>query len=195
MRLSGKTDSTGCFNHDEVTVRRRAPCCLAKVMGGVIAALCAIGWLSVAMAQRGEISAPAQPIPFSHKVHAGTLKLQCKMCHPNPDPGETMTIAAPSVCMQCHASVKKDSPAVQKLAEAAKSGRAIPWVRIYRTPSYVSFSHRTHLEKANTCQECHGTVAEREQLYREADLSMGGCMECHRVKKASVDCAFCHEPR
>src|SRR5579862_6227053 len=33
---------------------------------------------------------PAQPIPFSHKVHAGTLKLACGTCHPNPDPGELM---------------------------------------------------------------------------------------------------------
>src|SRR5439155_13324424 len=115
-------------------------------------ALCAMVFLNVAIAQRGEGTAPAQPIPFSHKVHAGTLKLQCKMCHPSPDPGETMTIASPSTCMQCHASVKTESPAIQKLAEAAKSGRPMAWVRIYRTPSYVSFSHRTHLEKANTCQ-------------------------------------------
>ena len=27
------------------------------------------------------------------------------------------------------------------------------------------------------------------------DLSMGGCMDCHRMKKASIDCSFCHEPR
>ena len=29
---------------------------------------------------------------FSHKVHAGTVKLPCKACHPNPDPGDEMTI-------------------------------------------------------------------------------------------------------
>lgn len=39
-------------------------------------------------------AAPEQPIPFSHEAHAGTLKLQCRMCHPNPDPGEAMRIAA-----------------------------------------------------------------------------------------------------
>src|ERR1700737_2658462 len=142
----------------------------------VVAAL-----IRVAAAQ--EASAPVQPIPFSHKVHAGNLKLQCKMCHPNPDPGETMTIARPATCMQCHSTIKTDSPAIQKLAEADKSGRAIPWVRIYTTPSFVFFSHRTHLEKANTCQDCHGSVAERDRLYREADLSWGGCMGCHRRRK------------
>jgi cytochrome c7-like protein/class III cytochrome C family protein len=164
-------------------------------LGGRSVVVCAILFTGGAVAQRGEQTAPAQPIPFSHKVHAGTLKLQCKMCHPNPDPGEFMTIAAPSTCMQCHTSVKTDSPAIQKLAQAAKSGQPVNWVRIYRTPSYVFFSHRAHLEKANTCQDCHGPVAERDQLYRETDLSMGGCMDCHRSKKASVDCTFCHEPR
>jgi hypothetical protein len=59
----------------------------------------------------------------------------------------------------------------------------------------VFFSHRTHMEKGNVCQDCHGQVAERDRLYREKNLSMGGCIECHTAKKVSVDCAFCHEPR
>ena len=139
--------------------------------------------------------AAEQPVPFSHKQHAGTLKLLCKMCHPNPNPGESMTVAPASTCMQCHSAIKSDSPAIRRLAQAAKSGRSIPWVRVYEIPSYVSFSHRTHLETGNTCQECHGPVAQRDRLYREVDLSMGGCIECHRVKKAGIDCSFCHEPR
>lgn len=138
---------------------------------------------------------PQQPIPFSHKVHAGTLKLKCKMCHPNPDPGEVMKVAAPSVCMQCHSSIKTDSPAIQKLAAFAKNGKEIKWVRVYEIPSYVSFSHRTHLEAGNTCQECHGPVETRDVLAKEGDISMTGCMNCHRAKKASNDCTFCHEAR
>jgi hypothetical protein len=156
---------------------------------------CAAAALISAFAQDGEERGPAQPIPFSHKQHAGTLKLQCKTCHPNPDPGESMTIAPPATCMQCHSSIKAESPHIQRLAEAAKSGRAIPWVRVYRIPDYVFFSHRAHLEKQATCQQCHGPVAERDRLYTEADLSMGGCMGCHAEKRASVDCTFCHEPQ
>jgi hypothetical protein len=155
------------------------------------AAWAVLAWVAAAQEDKG----PVQPIPFSHKVHAGNLKLQCKMCHPNPDPGETMTIAPPAACMQCHSAVKTDSPAIQKLAQAAQSGRVLPWARVYQIPSFVFFSHRTHLEKGNTCQDCHGSVAQRDRLYREVDLSMGGCMECHRMKKASLDCSFCHEPR
>jgi Cytochrome c7 and related cytochrome c/Class III cytochrome C family len=159
-------------------------------------ALCAAAVIGLAAAQSTKQSpadAPAQPLPFSHKVHAGTMKLACKMCHPNPDPGETMSIVAPPACMQCHSAIKADSPVIQRLAQYAKDGRQPPWVRVYQIPSWVDFSHRSHLAKGNTCQECHGQVAERDQLYRETDLSMGGCMECHKAKKASLDCGYCHE--
>ena len=104
-----------------------------------------------------------------------------------------MTVAAPAVCMQCHSAIKADSPAIQKLAAFAKNDRPIQWARVYQIPSYVNFSHRQHVQAGNTCAECHGKVAERDQLFREADISMGGCMNCHRLKKASIDCTSCHE--
>ena len=137
--------------------------------------------------------APPQPLPFSHKTHAGTMKLACKMCHPSPDPGETMTIVKADKCMSCHSTIGADSPAIKTLAAYARDGRDIPWTRVYAIPSFVDFSHREHLEKGNTCQECHGPVAERDELSKETDISMGGCMNCHRAKKASLDCGFCHE--
>jgi hypothetical protein len=139
--------------------------------------------------------APEQPIPFSHKVHAGDSKIRCRMCHANADPGWAMGIAQAPVCMQCHSAIKTGSPAIQKLAEFAKSGREIAWARVYEVPDYVYFSHRAHLDAGNRCEECHGPVAERVQLAREGDISMGGCMECHRVKKARFDCNYCHGRR
>ena len=80
----------------------------------------------------------------------------------------------------------------RSLAEAKKE---IKWAPVYRIPSYVIFSHRSHLETGNTCAECHGPVAERDTLTKETDISMGGCMNCHRTKKASLHCTSCHEQR
>jgi cytochrome c7-like protein len=164
----------------------------------LITVCAAATWIQCVIGQSSKQAAanrPEQPIPFSHKVHAGNLKLKCAMCHPNPEPGEMMTIAAPSSCMQCHSTIKTDSPAIKKLAAAAKDDRDIRWQRVYQIPSYVEFNHKAHLTAGNTCEECHGRVAERDQLYREADISMGGCMTCHRQKKASIDCTYCHEQR
>ena len=137
---------------------------------------------------------PPQPIPYSHKQHLA-LGLKCKDCHAMPDPGEMMGIPAAVKCMTCHESVKKDSPAIQKLAAYARDKRSPPWARVYQIPSYVLFSHKAHLESGATCETCHGKVAERDRLWRETDISMGGCMNCHRANKASLDCTYCHEAR
>lgn len=137
---------------------------------------------------------PQQPIPYSHKVHLG-LGLQCKNCHTNPDPGEVMGIPAPSFCMGCHETVKKDSPHIEKLANYAKQNRPVPWVRVYQIPSYVFFSHKVHTDTGAKCETCHGPVKERETLWRETNINMGGCMDCHQKHNANNDCNICHEPR
>ncbi len=70
-------------------------------------------------------TAPVQPIPFSHKIHAGDSKIRCRMCHANTDPGWVMGIAQASVCMQCHSAISTGTAAIQKLAEFARSGREV----------------------------------------------------------------------
>lgn len=150
-------------------------------------------WLLAFLAP-GPENAPQQPIPYSHKKHLA-MGLQCKMCHTNPDPGETMGIPVVATCMGCHKSVKTDSPHIQKLAKFASDGAEPPWVRIYRIPDYVYFSHRSHTQAGFKCDSCHGPVATRDVMFKETNISMGGCMDCHRKNKASNDCAFCHEPK
>jgi hypothetical protein len=154
-----------------------------------------VRWLLALAAAAGLWAAdpPEQPIPFSHKLHVGTVKLQCKMCHPNPDPGESMTIAPASVCMQCHSAIKADSPAIQKLAQYVKDNKPVPWVRVYQVPAYVWYSHRSHLNAKAVCNDCHGPVAESERVARDGDISMGACMTCHQMRKARFDCRYCHD--
>ncbi|MGB8477347.1 MAG: cytochrome c3 family protein [Acidobacteriaceae bacterium] len=133
-----------------------------------------------------------QPVPFSHKEHAGMLKMPCEYCHTLSRSGETLLIPRASFCMQCHQTIATDNPGVQKLAEYAKTDRTIPWVRIYELPSFVSFSHKVHLKHGATCEECHGEVAQRVRLYKASDISMATCVNCHRAKQASIDCSTCH---
>jgi cytochrome c7-like protein/class III cytochrome C family protein len=141
-------------------------------------------------------AAPAQPIAYSHKVHAGDLKLACAQCHPVPGDGEAATLPPTAKCMACHETIKKDSPEIAKLAAAHAAGKALEWARVYLIPDYVSFSHRKHLASEGvSCENCHGPVKEREVMRREKDLSMGSCIECHRAKAASVDCTACHDQR
>lgn len=164
-----------------------------NLIRAVIVAVFASAAIWAAGRSQEPIEGPEQPIPYSHQLHAGKLNLKCAKCHPGPDPGEKMTIPAPSLCMECHSAIKTESPAIQKLASFAESDRDIRWVRVYQIPSFVLFSHRAHLEAKSTCTDCHGPVAERARLYRETDISMKGCVNCHMAKSASTDCSYCHE--
>jgi hypothetical protein len=95
--------------------------------------------------------------------------------------------------MQCHSDVKTDSPEVQKIAAHAKDNREIKWRRVYEIPSYVFFSHRSHLTTGATCVTCHGEVKEMEQMYKAKEINMASCMNCHQENKASTDCTYCHD--
>ena len=149
---------------------------------------------SLCLAQGAAQRAPEQPLPYSHKTHLAQ-GLKCADCHTNADPGESMGFPANAKCMACHIAVAKDKPSIVKLTAAAKAKQVIPWARVYEIPSYVAFSHRTHMQAGAKCENCHGDVSKLDVMVKQADLSMGGCMECHRQHKASTDCSFCHDPR
>ena len=137
--------------------------------------------------------APEQPIPFSHKVHVG-MGLKCVDCHAMKDPGFVAGYPQEATCMACHAAVKADSPHIRKLADLEKKGQAVPWVKVYRVPDYVYFSHAFHHHDAGiACDTCHGPVAEREVLAREKPVTMAACMTCHDKTGASNDCDLCHD--
>ena len=113
-----------------------------------------------------------------------------------PDPGDAEGFPPTAKCMTCHIEIKKDSAAIQKLADYDKKGEPVPWKRVYRVPDYVSFSHKAHVQKAKIgCESCHGAVRESEAIRREKDISMSACMDCHRTRGASTSCEFCHDPR
>ncbi|MBM3814711.1 MAG: hypothetical protein FJW20_24060 [Acidimicrobiia bacterium] len=135
-----------------------------------------------------------QPIGFSHRVHAAA-GLDCRNCHRNADPGEMMGIAPASACMGCHKTLAAESDGIKRLARHAENKQEVPWARVYAIPSYVYFSHRRHAEAGAKCETCHGPVASRDVLWKENDISMGGCMDCHVRHRARNDCNYCHEPR
>ncbi len=136
---------------------------------------------------------PKQPIAFSHEQHAGKLDLKCETCHVNPAPGEMMTFPAEAKCMGCHQVIKKDSEDIQKLAKFFTDKKRVPWVRVYQVPTFVYWSHKTHMDAEAKCTDCHGEVKTLSVMAKTKDLSMGSCMDCHRQKKVSNDCTFCHE--
>ena len=140
-----------------------------------------------------EHPAPVQPIPYSHKQHLA-LGLDCKTCHTNPAAGKLMTFPDTARCMQCHATIAKDKPSIQKLRTYAKSKQAVPWVRVYTVLPGVAWSHGPHLEAGWNCETCHGQVRGMEQMSEVTSVTtMYVCLNCHEVNHAKTACDTCHK--
>lgn len=124
--------------------------------------------------------APEQPIPFSHRLHAGQYKIDCQYCHVGVTKSAHATVPAENVCMNCHRVVKTDSPHIQNLWKHYQEGRPIEWVRIHSLPDHAKFAHYRHVNKGVQCQTCHGPIQEMDRVSQASPLTMGWCLECHR---------------
>jgi hypothetical protein len=136
--------------------------------------------------------APEQPIPYSHKQHLA-FGLKCQECHTNPEPGKLMTFPPTSKCMQCHVTIGKDKPSIEKLASFSTSNEPIPWVRVYKVLPGVEWTHRAHLAAGVKCETCHGRVAEMAVMSEVTSVStMYSCLNCHEMNHAKSSCDTCH---
>ena len=128
--------------------------------------------------------APYQPIAYSHKLHAGSLGMDCRYCHRMVEEGPHATVPDAATCMGCHLQVKKDSEALAPLREAYGDGTAsnkpIEWIKVHMLPEYAYFNHAVHIRANVGCASCHGPIHEMEIVRQDQPLSMGWCLECHR---------------
>jgi len=123
---------------------------------------------------------PVQPIPFSHRLHAGDLGLDCRYCHNTVEVAAKAAIPPTQTCMNCHTQIRKDSPLLQPLMESYQTGMPIKWLRVHDLPDYAYFNHSAHVTRGVSCVECHGRIDRMDVVTQEQPLSMGWCLECHR---------------
>jgi hypothetical protein len=146
---------------------------------------------------------PDQPIPYSHKLHAGILKIPCLYCHSNALRSRQAGIPAVEKCMNCHKVTRVDSPFVKKLTAIYSAGVPLRWQRIHSLPDHVYFDHRPHVHSGILCQTCHGEVQEMEVVSQQMSMRMANCLGCHRdphdalpagsaIKKGPEHCNACH---
>ncbi len=136
---------------------------------------------------------PSQPIAFSHKVHAGENKIPCLYCHAYARRSPAAGVPSVERCMGCHKITGLGKPEVEKIHAFWEQKQPIPWVRVYRLPDFVYFSHKRHILKAVPCQSCHGEVEKMDEVAALRRLEMGWCLGCHRKEGADTDCLTCHK--
>jgi Cytochrome c7 and related cytochrome c/Class III cytochrome C family len=123
---------------------------------------------------------PKQPVAYSHKLHAGDLGMDCRYCHAGVEQSYWAPVPATQVCMNCHAQVKTDSPALEPVRKSWAEDRPIEWVRIHKVADYAYFNHGAHVNAGVGCSTCHGRVDQMVKVQQDQPLSMGWCLECHR---------------
>ena len=148
--------------------------------------------------------APAQPIAFSHKIHAGQNGVDCNYCHTSARKSKHSGIPSANVCMNCHTYISEGSIAgtaeIQKIYDAVGfdpntrtyiegyEQKPIEWVRIHNLPDHAYFNHSQHVVAGGLeCQDCHGPVEEMDVLYQYSELTMGWCIECHRETEVQME--------
>lgn len=123
---------------------------------------------------------PRQPVPYSHKLHAGDLGIDCRYCHTGAEKSPVAMVPPAETCMNCHAVVFKDSPRIALVKESFEKGTPIEWVRVHKVADFAYFDHSRHLNKGVGCVTCHGRIDQQEVVQVSQPLSMSWCLECHR---------------
>ena len=147
--------------------------------------------------------APEQPIPYSHNLHAGTLRIPCQYCHSGAVKSRQAGIPSVQKCMNCHSVTRTDSPHVKKLAALYASGEPMKWKRVHSLPDYVYFDHRPHVTAGILCQTCHGEIQTMEIVSQNMSMRMANCLGCHRdpqdalpadstIRRGPEHCNACH---
>ena len=126
---------------------------------------------------------PEQPVPFSHKLHAGDLQVSCLYCHGNVERAAVASVPPVQLCMNCHTLVARDKASLEPVRSSASSGQPLMWVRVHKIPDYAYFPHAPHLRAGVGCSSCHGNVKAMERIQQVQPLSMAWCLDCHRNPK------------
>jgi menaquinone reductase, multiheme cytochrome c subunit len=123
---------------------------------------------------------PIQPVPYSHKLHAGDLGMDCYYCHYTANKSGHAAVPATQVCMNCHVRVKPQSPRLAGVRESYETGKPIEWVRVHKVADFAFFNHQAHVTAGVSCVSCHGRVDQMVEVKQVQPMNMAWCLDCHR---------------
>jgi hypothetical protein len=124
--------------------------------------------------------APEQPVPFSHKHHAGELGIDCRYCHVTVMTQASAGMPPTHTCMTCHSQIWTKAPMLAPVRDSLANDTPLNWARVNRLPDYVYFNHSIHVTKGIGCSSCHGPVTQMQLTWRAQAFTMDFCVSCHR---------------
>ncbi len=127
-----------------------------------------------------------QPVPFSHRHHAGELGIDCRYCHTSVEKSSFAGLPPTQTCMTCHSQIWTNSSMLEPVRASYRDDKSIEWTRVNALPDFVYFDHSIHVAKGVGCTTCHGPIAEMPLTYRAGTLYMSWCLDCHRQPEKNL---------
>jgi len=127
-----------------------------------------------------------QPVPFSHKHHAGELGIDCRYCHTSVEKSSFAGLPPTQTCMTCHSRIWTNASMLEPVRASYRDDKSLSWTRVNALPDFVYFDHSIHVSKGIGCTTCHGPIAEMPLTWRADSLYMQWCLECHREPEKYV---------
>ena len=122
-----------------------------------------------------------QPVQFDHRHHVQDDGIDCVYCHSTVTSSPTAGMPSTGKCMGCHSQIWNQSILLEPVRRSWFSGTPIPWNRVTSIPDFVYFNHAIHVNKGVGCVTCHGRVDQMPAVHKVAPMTMGWCLECHRL--------------
>ncbi len=151
------------------------------------AAYFAYGWFMQIGVDQGY--APIQPIHYSHKIHAGDNKIECKYCHSSARVSKHSGIPALNVCMNCHKSIYEykgnpEGPSAEDLANG--------YTNEFYTGEIKKLYKAVGWDEENQQYTGESQPVEWVRIHNLPDLAYFN--HSQHVTVGGIECQTCHGP-
>ena len=124
--------------------------------------------------------APEQPVLFSHRHHAGELRIDCRNCHATVETSAFAGLPSTQACLACHSQIFTRTTMIRPVVQSAVEDVPLQWSRVSQLPAHVFFNHSIHVAKGVACITCHGDVGAMALTAKAEPMTMRWCLDCHR---------------
>ena len=147
----------------------------------------AYGWMMQVGVDQGY--APVQPIHYSHKIHAGDNKIECKYCHSSARVSKHSGIPSLNVCMNCHTSIYEytgnpEGPSAEDLANG--------YTNEFYTGEIKKLYKAVGWDEENQRYTGESQPVEWVRIHNLPDFAYFN--HSQHVSVAGIECQTCHGP-
>lgn len=147
----------------------------------------AYGWLMQVGVDQGYM--PIQEIHYSHKIHAGDNKIDCKYCHSSARVSKHSGIPSLNVCMNCHKSIYEykgnaEGPSKEDLANG--------YTNEFYTGEIKKLYKAVGWDEDNQSYTGESKPVEWVRIHNLPDLVYFN--HSQHVSVAGIECQTCHGP-